>query len=382
MQPPQKYSRLSSLVKKVGLLFLILVLGAIGGRLLFFKGPVLPPASLPATPIIDMHIHIAGLGHGGSGCFISDELKKGYKFAYYLSAFGVSEQEIKRKGDQYLIEKVAKTVASSRHVQGAIVLAMDGVIDKHGKLDRTRTQFYIPNEFLAQQTQKHPSLYFGASINPYRPDALQRLEKVKAQGAKLIKWIPNIQLIDPADKRLIPFYRKMKALNLPLLSHAGQERSFATANDLYGDPRRLELPLSLGVTVIAAHMATTGKTEGEDNYQRSLELFERYPNLYSDISSLTQINKLGYLEKSLTEPAIKGRLLYGSDYPLTNMILVSAYNFPLQLSLSQMLKIQRIENPWDRDIALKQALGVPTEIFARSAHFFDIGQTPRSLPNE
>ncbi len=164
----------------------------------------------------------------------------------------------------------------------------------------------------------------------------------------------------------------MKALDLPLLSHTGQERSFNSAIDEYGDPKRLELPLSLGVTVIAAHIATTGKIDNQDNYLRILPMFEKYPNLYGDISSLTQLNKLGYLDKALLNPQLKGRLIYGSDFPLVNMVLVSPYYFPLNLTLQQMHKISSIANPWDRDVALKQALGVPTQIFANSASLLGI----------
>lgn len=356
-----------SSIKNAFLLIVILLISLALLRLAFFRGPFLPPSKLPQTPILDMHAHVAGLGYGGSGCFISDHLRHGYKFGYFLNAFAVTEANIAAHGDQFLIKKVAQRVAASKHVQGAILLALDGVINNEGELDKEKTQIYIPNDYLARETAKYPSLYFGASINPYRQDALQRLEKVKAQGAKLIKWIPNIQEIDPADTQLIPFYKKMKALGLPLLTHTGQERSFGDAIDRYGDPRRLELPLALGITVIAAHMATTGENHGEENYQRILDLFQKYPNLYSDISSLTQINKLGYLQKALTEPRAKGRLLYGSDSPIINMVLVSAWYFPLNLTVKQMWEIEQIENPWDRDIALKHALGVPTAVFARSA---------------
>lgn len=45
------------------------------------------------------------------------------------------------------------------------------------------------------------------------------------------------------------------------------EKSFSTAKDELAAPARLELPLSLGVKVIAAHIATTGKSEGQNNTQ-------------------------------------------------------------------------------------------------------------------
>ena len=103
-----------------------------------------------------------------------------------------------------------------------------------------------------------------------------------------------------------------------------------------------------------------------------MPLFEKYPNLYTDISTLTQVNKLGYLNKALLEPRLKGRVLYGSDYPLSNMVLVSPYYFPFNLSRKEMHRIATIKNHWDRDIALKQALGVPAEIFASSAQLLNI----------
>lgn len=359
------------LLRRLFYTLIIIIVSALVLRLLFFKGPVLPPQALPTSPIVDMHVHIAGLGYD-SDSFVSDEMKKGYKFDYYLNAFGVTREEIEQHGDQLVVAKVANVIEQSQHVNGAIILAMDGIIDKNGILDKAKTQVYIPNDFVAQQTALYPSLYFGASINPYRPDALALLEQAKRQGAVLVKWIPNIQHIDPADEKIIPFYNKLKELNLPLLSHTGQERSFGSAIDKYGDPQRLKLPLSLGVTVIAGHIATTGKTDQQSNYQRILEMFDEYPNLYADISSLTQINKLGYLNTALVEEKLKGRLIYGSDFPLNNMVLVSPYYFPLNLTLNQMWHITKIKNPFDRDVALKQALGMPTEIFTKTNQLLDI----------
>jgi predicted TIM-barrel fold metal-dependent hydrolase len=83
---------------------------------------------------------------------------------------------------------------------------------------------------------------FGASVNPCRPNALQRLETAKQQGSVLVKWIPAIMAIDPADPALVHFYRKLIELDLPPLVHVGQERSFGAANDVLGDPVKLKLP--------------------------------------------------------------------------------------------------------------------------------------------
>ena len=231
-----------------------------------------------------MHVHIAGLGHDGGGCFVTDVMKDSYKFDYYRGAFGVNEALLKQHGDQELVKRLVKMVDEAGHIDCVVILALD----------------------------------------------------------------------------------------LPLLSHAGQERSFADTIDEYVDPKRLSLPLSLGVKVIASHIATTGESHSEDNYQRILTMFEQYPNLYTDISSLTQVNKLGYINKAIVEPRQKGHLVYGSDFLLVNMGLVSPYYFTLNLTFEQMWSQSKIDNLFERDVALKQALGLPSAIFTCSASLLNI----------
>jgi len=332
--------------------------------LLFSIGPYRPVEPLPPD-IMDMHCHIAGIGAGNSGCFISPGLMDSWRFRIYLRAYGLSQSELERKGDNLLADRVAQLLARSKFVKKAVVLALDGVVGKDGMLDRNRTEIYVPNEFVANAVARHGNLLLGASVNPYRRDALERLTRVKAQGAVLVKWIPSVMEIDPGDPRLKAFYLKLVELDLPLLTHAGEERSFSSASDSFCDPDRLRLPLSLGVTVIAAHIGSTGKYQGERSSDRLARLMRKYPNLYSDISSLTQINKHGYLKEALTRPEFKGRLLYGSDFPLINTALVSPWYYALRLSPKQLLTISRTTNPWDADVLLKHSLGTPADIFAR-----------------
>jgi len=336
------------------------------GCVVFFRGPILPPEPLPASPILDMHCHVAGLGKDGSGCYISDRLARSWKFGFYLRGFGISRRELQEKGDSLCADRIAERLASGSHVARAVLLAMDGAVDSNGVLDLKRTEFYVPNEFVAAAVAQHTNLLFGASINPYRVDAISRLNWAATKGARLVKWLPSIQLIDPADVRLVPFYNRMAELRLPLLVHTGSEHSFTWARDDFADPDRLRLPLSLGVTVIAAHAAWPGKHAGERDVERLARLMGEYPNLYADISSLTQVNKLGALRHVLRRAEFRGRLVYGTDYPLVNMPIVSPWFFPLDLKFSERLRISRIKNPWDRDVALKQALGVPADVFARS----------------
>ena len=316
--------------------------------------------------IVDIHCHIAGISAGGSGCFVSPAMRNNWRFSIYLRSFGVTRKELLAKGDRLAADRISESLAQSKYVSQAVLLALDGVIGADGQLDTNRTEVYVPNEFVASMAAQRTNLLFGASVNPYRADALERLAWAKAHGAVLVKWIPPIMAINPDDPKLIPFYKKMVELDLPLLSHTGKEKSFARADEEFGDPEKLRLPLSLGVTVIAAHIASAEKYHGERGPDRLARLMREYPNLYTDISALTQINRHGCLKEALTKPEFSGRLVYGTDYPLINTLLVSPW-YSFRLSLREKLSIWRTRNPWDRDVLMKHDLGVSTETFTRPA---------------
>jgi predicted TIM-barrel fold metal-dependent hydrolase len=316
--------------------------------------------------VIDVHCHTAGIGAGNSGCFISKSMARSWKTGFYFRAFGVSEAEIREQGDDLILRRLSTLLGSSSRVQAAVVLALDGVVDEGGELDRERTELYVPNDFLAAQCRLYDNLLFGASVNPLRRDALERLDAVVADGAVLLKWLPSIQGADPADRRFIPFYRKLAELELPLLCHTGEEESFTRADNTLADPARLRLALENGVTVIAAHCASNGKNDGERNLARLLPLFSEFPNLYADISALTLANRLGHLQRVLRQPELQDRLLYGSDMPLPCTGLTTPWLQLFSLGFSEARRLAAIDNPWDRDVELDLALGMPEQVLHRA----------------
>jgi len=321
------------------------------------------------STIVDIHCHTAGIGAGASGCFVSAALRKSWKFPLYLKSFGVTGEELQREGDGIVIRRLSETLADSRHVAKAVILAMDALVGADGEADAGRTELYIPNEFVSREVRRYPNLLFGASINPLRRDALDRLDRAADEGAVLIKWLPSIQEIDPADKRHIPFYRRLAELEIPLLTHTGEESSFTRTRDELGDPERLRLPLAEGVTVIAAHAASNGRNGGERNHLRFIRLAAAFPNLYADISALTQLNRLGHLPRLLCHGELHERLLYGTDMPLIKTGITSPWYHVYRLSSATVRRLAAIANPWDQDVELKLALGMTEEMLANSARF-------------
>jgi predicted TIM-barrel fold metal-dependent hydrolase len=327
---------------------------------------------MPDPTIVDIHCHTAGIGSGGSGCFVSPALCKSWRFPHYLQSFGVTEPELRSEGDGLVIRRLSETLAGSRCVSKAVILAMDGVVGDDGEPDAGRTELFIPNEFVSIEVRRYSNLLYGASINPHRRDALDRLDRAAAEGAVLVKWLPAIQEIDPADKRFVPFYRRLTELGLPLLTHTSEERSFTRTRDELGDPERLRLPLAEGVTVIAAHAASNGRNAGESNHDRFIRLCDEFPDLYADISGLTQVNRLGHLPRLLCHTELHKRILYGTDMPLIKTGIASPWFNAFKLGPRGLRKVLAEKNPWDRDVALKQALGVTAEIFGNNMRLFKV----------
>jgi hypothetical protein len=79
------------------------------------------------------------------------------------------------------------------------------------------------------------------------------------------------------------------------------------------------------------------------------------------------------MKEALTLDQFSGKLYYGSDFPLTNwriplinIRLVSPWYYLCRLTPRQVIAISSLKNPWDIDVKIKQALGTPTDVFAKS----------------
>src|ERR1035441_4399152 len=103
--------------------------------------PFRPIEPLPPD-IVDMHCHIAGLGAGGSGCFVAPRLRNNWRFNIYLHSFGLTKKEMVQQGDGLVADRISQSVAQSRYVRKVVLLALDGVIAPGGQLDTNRTEVY------------------------------------------------------------------------------------------------------------------------------------------------------------------------------------------------------------------------------------------------
>jgi len=268
--------------------------------------------------------------------------------------------------ERTLEELLARTVAGASPVDAAVVLAFDAVHDATGRRDAARTHFEVGNDYVRDVTRQHPGLLYGASIHPYRRDAVAELERVARDGAVLIKWLPITQDIDPSDARCFPFYEALAHLKMPLLSHTGWERTLPTANDRVADPALLRPALERGVTVIMAHCGTRsffGESCHVDSFMRMAHEFEQ---CYGDTSALNLPTRAYGWPRLLEDDVVREKLVHGSDWPILPLP-------PLRhTGIASALSLLREPNWMKRDALVKQRLGLEGEYWTRAGRLLRI----------
>lgn len=288
---------------------------------------------IESARLLDYHTHIVGLGTGDTGCSVHPHmLSWGHpvqrlKFLVYASACGIEDL---RSADDQFLQRLLTLVRSVEGHGRQLILAFDKHYGDDGEPNLSKTEFYVPNDYVMGLAKSHPDAFVPAiSVHPYRRDALEELDRWSTRGVRFVKWLPNAMGIDPADARVVPYYQRLKQHGMILLTHAGEEKAVEAEEDQkLGNPLRLRLPLDMGVKVVVAHCASLGQNEDLDSPERTLtdnfDLFmrlmddERYDGLvFGDISATLQYNRLDRPIRTLLERRnLHGRLVNGSDYPL------------------------------------------------------------------
>jgi uncharacterized protein len=313
---------------------------------------------------IDVHVHLAGVGTQGSGCWLSPSFQRRPLFRLLRLWYGVSEQQMRSSVDQDWVDLVASLVEDSE-LDRAVALGFDGVYRADGSLDESHSQLIVPPSWVFEACRRRPAaLLPGPSVNPDRADAMERLDECIEGGAVLLKWLPAVQAIDPSQRRHTRFYQRLREAGIPLLIHAGGgEATFREVDRSLQDLRHIERPLEEGVKVICAHSAAPIIYSRDQNQIPLLRtLLQRYPNLWVDNSGMANPSRFPYLSRFARDEEISERTLYGSDFPVPS----SPLYYP-QLGLRRLLRLQRTGNPLHRDVAIKRALGYDDASLRRAA---------------
>jgi predicted TIM-barrel fold metal-dependent hydrolase len=308
----------------------------------------------PGRSLVDCHVHLAAAPDGDNGCYISPKMLKSPLFRFLMWKYSLSPDTPGESNQKYVDDLLAE-LRASRHVQAAVLLGMDGVYDRTGRLDQSQTDFLIGNDYVLKTARAYPNEFLaGVSINPQRRDAIDEVHRCADAGAVLVKVLPNAQQFNPAEPRYKLFYRALADRHLPLLSHVGYEFSLIGKDQTVGDPTRLRMALEEGATVIAAHACSYGLLVYEKFLPVLREFAERYRNFYADISALTLPNRFRMLLHLRRHPELHDRLLFGTDYPL------SVFHLPAWGHVGGQLlrEIIHTKNRFDRQVMVCQGLGI------------------------
>ena len=317
---------------------------------------------------IDMHVHLADVealqaaGQAGRGARPGGHLARMLRRAFVERPDLQAGEGANRCLVQYLADQVKESPLDK-----VVLLALDAVFDASGRACPDRTRLQVDNDFVCHAAAQHPEFLFGASIHPYRPDAVSELERLVKQGACLVKWIPSGQWIEPDDPACFPFYDALAHYGIPLLSHTGIEHTLGCGRASFNHPRRLVPALERGVTVIAAHCGVHLFLHEWSHFGAWASLAREHANLYGDSGAFAVVTRVPYLKRILRDPILKGKLLYGSDFPG-----IPSPRWCWQLGPGRMGELSRVPNPLARNMRVMQALGMPAAVFNR-AHEIGIG---------
>lgn len=316
--------------------------------------------------VIDCHVHVAANTPANGS--MSPRLLRLIAFRFMRWKLSLPPGSDPR-AETELAARLAGLIDDTPQLDAVVALAFDAVVHPDGRVDDALTHLYVTNEYVQRLSERYPQILFGASVHPYRSDAIERLERCIQGGAVLMKWLPVVQGMDPADRACIPFYEAMAHHKLPLLAHTGGEQSLPGRFTHLADPDLLEEALRRGVTVIMAHCGTRSTPFDRDYLPRFMRLARQYERCYGDTSALSLPTRSYAYEQVLADPVVRRKLIHGSDWPILPVPPMS------MLGIESAFTLLRDRNWLRRDMQIKELLGFDRDYWERAARVLRIAPT-------
>lgn len=343
---------------------------------------------IDATRLIDTHAHLLGTGDSGSGCTVHPSTQQWWRPMEVLRRSAILNAACVPPDvpsvDRAYVQRLQALAEGFPAGARWWLFAFDQACDNNGHPVPDWTTFHVPNAYTQQIAQALPQRFdWVASIHPYRPDVLARLDAALAAGAVAVKWLPSAMNIDPRDARCRPFCEKLAAAGVPLIVHCGEEKAAPGAGqDELVNPLLVRHLLAHGTRVVIAHCASLGhaldvdqpsapKRPAFDLFARLMDEREWEGRLLADISAVFQRNrKPAVWQTVLRRQDWHPRLMHGSDYPLPG--LMPLFSMPalhragvLAETDIEPLKRLRAHSPLLFDFVLKRRLRLDGHAHAR-----------------
>lgn len=305
--------------------------------------------------IYDIHAHVIfNPGDQNSNYLCSRD-----SMSYGLRLLNNKIQELSK--DNTPENMLVKWIDDSK-IDRVVLLALDAAYYPCGNLDKQNTLMVINNEYIAKLSLRSSKIMFGASVHPYRKDAISEIARLAKMGACLMKWIPSAQNIEPDNKACFEFYEALAEYKMPLLTHIGVEHALPKFNHLLNDPRKLKPALERGVTVIGAHCGTRMFLYEKSYFKCWERMALDYEKFYGDISTFTLPLHYLPLRAIMKNSKLLAKILYASDFPASSWPLW----YSPTIGFKKALQLQQVENPFDKPYLTTKRMGVPDEVYTRA----------------
>ena len=175
---------------------------------------------------------------------------------------------------------------------------------------------WVDDQFVADYVQQHPDTLVGfLSLDPTQPGWEEELHQGHQEmGLKGIKLMPMYAGFRPDGQELDPMWQYAQDHDLPVLLHTGT--TFVAQAPLECTlPRHLD-PVATRfpeVKIILAHLSHPYENE-------CVVVIRKHPNVYADISAIHyRPFQLYHSLMLVQEYGVWNKLLFGTDYPFTNI---------------------------------------------------------------
>jgi predicted TIM-barrel fold metal-dependent hydrolase len=307
---------------------------------------------------IDCHVHICAFTEGRG--YMSDKLMYSLPFRFMRWRLDLPPTPTRENEDS--LAALLTRLLDQSDLDAAVVLAFDAVHHAGGAIDMENTHLYVTNDYVFELAAQNPKMLIGASVHPYRPDAINEIERCVKAGAVLMKWLPIVQNFNPADKRCLPFYEALAHHGLPLLCHTGGEKSLPNLDTSVADPALLKPALDMGVKVIMAHCGTRSAPGETDYVPTFMRLAKDYEHCYGDTAALSLPTRWYAYPQILGDRAVARKIIHGSDWPIIPL------PNPMEHPIRRVWSLMQERNWIQRDILIKRSIGFDAAYWQRAAH--------------
>jgi hypothetical protein len=175
----------------------------------------------------------------------------------------------------------------------------------------------IPNEEILDAAAKNPDVIVPfVSVDPARPDAVERIRRLAAAGARGFKFHPNLQAFFPNDRDVYPLYEAIAEAGVPALFHSGHSGIGTGVPGGGGLRLKYSNPMCLDdvaadfpeLPIVLAHPSFPWQDE-------AISICLHKENVWIDLSGWSP----RYFPPQLVQYAntqLRTKVLFGSDFPL------------------------------------------------------------------